>query len=247
MQGELGTSHAYEMGGDHRKPPRGRARPPRRATRAGRRTAAATRSPRSSRGDPWDAGADSPLNAIGVEAKVGERIVAVDGQPRGASRCRREALLVHQAGQKVQLDAGERRRGGERRRESSSRPLADDVPARYREWVEKNRAWVHERSDGRVGYFHVPDMQAAGFAEFHRYFGDECERDALIVDVRYNRGGHVSQLLLEKVARRRIALRPLALDERRHRIRKKRSPARSSRSPTSTPAPTATSSRTTSS
>jgi tricorn protease len=48
-------------------------------------------------------------------------------------------------------------------------------------------------------------MQAAGFAEFHRYFGNECERDALIVDVRYNRGGHVSQLLLEKVARRRIA------------------------------------------
>jgi tricorn protease len=83
--------------------------------------------------------------------------------------------------------------------------LADDRPAYYREWVEKNRAWVHERSAGRVGYFHVPDMQAAGFAEFHRYFGSECERDALIVDVRYNRGGHVSQLLLEKVARRRIA------------------------------------------
>ena len=47
-------------------------------------------------------------------------------------------------------------------------------------------------------------MMAAGFAEFHRYFGAECEREALIVDVRYNRGGHVSQLLLEKIARRRI-------------------------------------------
>ena len=46
---------------------------------------------------------------------------------------------------------------------------------------------------------------AAGFAEFHRYFATECDRDALIVDVRYNRGGHVSQLLLEKVARKRIA------------------------------------------
>ena len=47
-------------------------------------------------------------------------------------------------------------------------------------------------------------MQSAGFAEFHRYFSIECDRDALIVDVRYNRGGHVSQLLLEKVARKRI-------------------------------------------
>ena len=82
--------------------------------------------------------------------------------------------------------------------------LADEVPARYREWVERNRAWVHEHSGGRVGYFHLPDMMSAGFAEFHRYFGAECDRDALIVDVRYNRGGHVSQLLLEKVARKRI-------------------------------------------
>ena len=82
--------------------------------------------------------------------------------------------------------------------------LGDEVPARYREWVEHNRAWVHERSGGRVGYFHLPDMMSAGFAEFHRYFGAECDRDALIVDVRYNRGGHVSQLLLEKVARKRI-------------------------------------------
>jgi tricorn protease len=47
-------------------------------------------------------------------------------------------------------------------------------------------------------------MMSAGFAEFHRYFLAECDRDGLIIDVRYNRGGHVSQLLLEKVARRRI-------------------------------------------
>ena len=52
---------------------------------------------------------------------------------------------------------------------------------------------------------------SAGFAEFHRYFSAECDRDALIVDVRYNRGGHVSQLLLEKVARKRIGYDALAL------------------------------------
>jgi tricorn protease len=47
-------------------------------------------------------------------------------------------------------------------------------------------------------------MMSAGFAEFHRYFPAECDHDALVVDIRYNRGGHVSSLLLEKVARRRI-------------------------------------------
>ena len=86
------------------------------------------------------------------------------------------------------------------------------MPARYREWVERNREWVHAQSGGRVGYFHLPDMQSHGFAEFHRYFSTECDRDALIVDLRYNRGGHVSQLLLEKIARKRRGYALVALD-----------------------------------
>jgi tricorn protease len=202
MQGELGTSHAYEMGGDHRKPP------PVALGYLGceLRFDAADASweiVRIVRGDPWDAGADSPLNAVGVEARPGERIVAVGGQPVSAA-LPPQALLVHQAGAKVQLTLKSGAGADATLHDVTVTALADEVPARYREWVEKNRAWVHAQSGGRVGYFHIPDMMAAGFAEFHRYFGAECEREALIVDVRYNRGGHVSQLLLEKVARRRL-------------------------------------------
>jgi tricorn protease len=198
LQGELGTSHAYEMGGDHRKPPSvalGYLGADLRPTADNDFEIAHIVA-----GDPWDSGADSPLNAVGVEAKVGERIVAVNGQ-RVSPAQPPESLLVHQATAKVELTLADAK-GTERKVLITT--LADEVPARYREWVERNRTLVHERSNGRVGYFHLPDMMAAGFAEFHRYFGTECERDALIVDVRYNRGGHVSELLLEKVARRRI-------------------------------------------
>jgi tricorn protease len=75
---------------------------------------------------------------------------------------------------------------------------------RYRAWVEANRAFVHARTKGRVGYVHVPDMGPWGFAEFHRGYLSELDREGLIVDVRYNRGGHVSALLLEKLARKRV-------------------------------------------
>jgi tricorn protease len=201
MQGELGTSHAYEMGGDHRKPP---------AIALGYLGADTRFDPadesyeitRIVSGDAWDATADSPLNAVGVEAKVGERIVAVGGQ-RVSRDLPPQALLVHQAGSKVQLTLKSDASATATTREVVVTTLADEVPARYREWVEKNRAFVHAQSNGRVGYFHLPDMMAAGYAEFHRYFATECDRDALVVDVRYNRGGHVSQLLLEKVARKR--------------------------------------------
>jgi len=200
MQGELGTSHAYEMGGDHRKPP---------AVRLGHLGAelaldADGKSYEITRivaGDAWEAGADSPLNAVGVQAKVGERIVAVDGAPVSRT-VPPQARLVNQAGTTVRLTL--RSADGAATRDVLVRTLADDVPGLYREWVERNRAWVHEASQGRVGYLHLPDMQAAGFAEFHRYFAGECDREGLIVDVRYNRGGHVSELLLEKFARRRI-------------------------------------------
>jgi tricorn protease len=74
----------------------------------------------------------------------------------------------------------------------------------YRQWVKQNRDKVHQLTHGRVGYIHIPDMGGPGYAEFHRGFLTEYEREALIVDERYNRGGHISGLLLQKLARRRV-------------------------------------------
>jgi tricorn protease len=70
--------------------------------------------------------------------------------------------------------------------------------------VENNRSLVHERTGGKVGYVHIPDMGGWGYAEFHRLYLAECDRDGLIIDVRHNGGGHVSQLILEKLARKRV-------------------------------------------
>ncbi len=196
MFGELGTSHAYEIGGDHRTPPQYR-RGFLGADLAWNGDGYEIR--KLYRGDSWDRDADSPLAAPGLAIHEGDTIVAIGGRPLGQDVTPDE-LLVNTAGRDVLLTLG----NGKRRRRVVVRALRDERMLRYRAWVDANRALVHERTGGRVGYVHIPDMGPWGFAEFHRGYLSEFDREALIVDVRYNRGGHVSPLLLEKLARRRI-------------------------------------------
>jgi tricorn protease len=199
MQGELGTSHAYELGGDYREAPsypQGLLG----ADVAYDEDAGAYAIARVVRGTAGDPEADSPLNGPGVNARAGDRIRAINGCPVTREVIPQQ-LLVHQAGSEVALTL--ERPGGETRT-VTVRAAKSEYPARYREWVEANRRTVHEATGGRAGYVHVPDMGPRGYAEFHRSFLAEADRDALLVDVRFNRGGHVSQLLIEKLARKRV-------------------------------------------
>ncbi len=141
------------------------------------------------------------LNTLGANIQVGDLLLWVGGQRVGRQISPQE-LLVHKANSEVNLTfAG---RNSEEYRTITVKTLDGDSKLRYREWVERNRQIVREKTGDRVGYLHIPDMDPDGYAEFHRYYGVEVEQEALIVDVRYNGGGHVSQLLLEKLARKRI-------------------------------------------
>jgi tricorn protease len=223
MQGELGTSHCYEMAGDYRPGPTwmhgflG-------ADLEWDRRRNVWKIGRIPRGDSWDPKAGSPLAAPGLNIQEGDEILAVAGLPVNAENSPFERL-AHQAGKEVQLvvriaDAGPRPATRQKRRAAQApagpgrtpgevrtvvvKTLSTELGLRYRDWVEANRAWVHETSGGRVGYVHVPDMGPRGYAEFHRYFRAEVNRSGLLIDVRYNGGGHVSQLILEKLLRKRI-------------------------------------------
>lgn len=200
VQAELGTSHAYEYGGDYRKQP---------AYQQGFLGADFSYDKKSGgyridhvvHGDTWSDSAGSPLGRLGANVKEGDILLAVNGRRLGAD-CTPQELLVNLARTDVSLTIAEAKK--KQPRTVVVRTLAGETAARYREWVEYNRARTLELSGGRVGYVHVPNMGPLGFAEFHRYYMTEIDREALLVDVRFNGGGHVSQLLLEKLARKRI-------------------------------------------
>ncbi|TXS55098.1 S41 family peptidase [Streptomyces sp. t39] len=197
VQGELGTSHAYVM-------PRGG-----RGRRSGRQGLLGADVSRAEDGS-WridrilpsetsDPHAHSPLAAPGVALRAGDTLLAVDGRPVDPVRGP-WPLLVGAAGNPVELTVSPA--GGGDPRHAVVVPLDDEEPLRYHAWVADRRAYVHERSGGRLGYLHVPDMQAPGWAQIHRDLRVEVAREGLVVDVRENRGGHTSQLVVEKLARR---------------------------------------------
>ncbi|MFI9149594.1 S41 family peptidase [Streptomyces sp. NPDC053367] len=196
VHGELGTSHAYVMSGG------GYGHGDRQGLLGAdisRHEDGTWRVDRILPAETSDPEARSPLAAPGVAVRPGDAIVAVAGRPvdpvTGPA-----PLLVGTAGHPVELTVSPS--GGGEPRHAVVVPLADEEPLRYHAWVADRRAYVHRVSGGRLGYLHVPDMQAPGWAQIHRDLRVEVAREGLVVDVRENRGGHTSQLVVEKLARR---------------------------------------------
>jgi tricorn protease len=194
MIGELGSSHAYERF-EFPPPPKGRGAAFLGAdlARDGDGRWVITRVLPSESSVP---AARSPLRAAGANVQDGDVLLEVNGREVGAAGP--GPLLAGLAGKPVELTIA---------REGKPRivvaiPTADETPIRYQEWVSDRRATVHDAGDGRIGYVHVPDMTSTGWAEFNRDLRREIARDALVVDTRDNGGGHVSELVIERLARR---------------------------------------------
>jgi tricorn protease len=84
-------------------------------------------------------------------------------------------------------------------------PISAETDLRYLAYVERNRDRVNRLSDGRAGYIHIPDMGADGIREFIKWFYPQIRKEGLVVDVRYNGGGNVSQMLIERLRRELLA------------------------------------------
>ncbi|MFD1214754.1 S41 family peptidase, partial [Arthrobacter sp. GCM10027362] len=199
VHGELGTSHAYVVPSADVEPGAGRQ------GLLGadlRRTAEGWAVQYILPGESSDPLARSPLAAPGAAVRSGDIIAAVDGLPVAPVAGPRPQE-VGAAGRTVELtivngpgaDEGLQRR-------IAVVPVADEERLRYQNWVAANRRAVRAASEGRFGYLHIPDMVARGWSQLHRDLDVETTKDALIVDVRRNRGGHTSQLVAELIGRK---------------------------------------------
>ncbi|MEU6810898.1 S41 family peptidase [Streptomyces sp. NPDC046831] len=148
-------------------------------------------------GDSSDSKARSPLAGTGI--REGAVLTHVDGRPVDPVTGP-YPLLAGSGGTTVELTFSPAGGAGPPRRVAVV-PLTDERPLRYQYWVAKRREVVRELGGGRCGYLHIPDMGGSGWAQFNRDLRMEVSRPALIVDVRGNAGGHISELVVEKLSR----------------------------------------------
>jgi tricorn protease len=142
----------------------------------------------------------SPLTVPGVDIAEGEYILAVNRRPIDAGRPF-HALLENLAGKKVILTVNSEPKM-EGAREVAITPMRSDGDLRYADWVRVNREYVLEKTDGKIGYIHLPNMLNEGLIEFNTWFYPQLDKEGMVVDVRWNGGGSYSQVMLERFRRK---------------------------------------------
>ncbi len=143
----------------------------------------------------WTPELRAPLAEPGSEAKAGEYLLAVDGRdlvPPDNLYARFEAT----AGKIVEITVGPNA-DGTGSRTLKVVPIADEGALRNRDWVEGNIRKVHEATNGRVAYVYVPNTTTLGHVYFKRYFFPQADKEAIIVDERFNGGGSVADYYLD--------------------------------------------------
>jgi tricorn protease len=198
MIAELSASHTYIAGGDWQEPER-----PRSALLGARfeLDAGAGRYKISHvfAGDNAEDAYRSPLTEIGVGVEAGDYVLRINGaELTGDDNPYR--LLRHAGGGPVELVLG-KTPDPEKARTVLVDPIRDEDNLIYLEWIDHNRRWVDEHSGGRIGYLHLPNMGGAGISEWIKWYYGQVRKEGMIVDVRSNGGGNVSQMIIDRLVR----------------------------------------------
>ncbi len=195
MISELNVGHAYIVGGDFEIPSRPRVALPG-ATFELDEAAGKYRIAKIYPGENQESKYRSPLTEVGVDIRAGDYILAIDGEELSGDD-NPYRLLQHKT-QPVTLTVNSSSSESGSRQVQYS-PIFSESSLRYKEWTDGCRKLVEEKTDGRVGYIHIPNMGASGIYEFIKWYYPQIRKEGLVVDDRGNGGGNVSQWIIERL------------------------------------------------
>jgi tricorn protease len=198
MVGELGTGHSYVQGGDMGPGPRpipvGALGADYEAERG------YIKFKRILKGENFEEARRGPLGEPGIDVKEGEYLLEIDGKTVN-DRVHPNSLLQNKVGRYVTLtiNSTPSLTGA---RKVRVRPIATESNLRYVTFVEENRKAVEKASGGRIGYMHIPNTAFEGAVEMIRGYYSQTDKDAVIVDERWNGGGYIQPWFVDTLARK---------------------------------------------
>jgi tricorn protease len=153
-------------------------------------------------GGKWDSEERSPLMVSGVKAREGDYVLAVNGIPLDTGK-EPWASFQGLSDRTVELSVNDRPTA-EGSWKVIVKTMDDETRLRNLEWMEQNRKYVDEKSGGRVGYIYMPNTSGQGQEQLVRQLYAQMDRDAILIDERFNSGGQLSDRFLELLMRPRI-------------------------------------------
>jgi tricorn protease len=211
MLGELGNSHTYVGDGDDGGATKSVRTPTLGADFALNAASGRYRFATIFPGDNTRDYYRSPLTEPGLNVKEGDFLLAINGVELKAPQTPYELLVGINPPEIVTLTVAKSPDG--ERHDVLVKPLKSDLALREKAWVDHNRETVNRLSDGRIAYIYLSDMYPLGLQQFIRQYYGQLDKQALIIDDRWNFGGFSEQMMLERL--RRIQNR---LDVNRERV-----------------------------
>jgi tricorn protease len=150
-------------------------------------------------GENWNPQLRAPLTQPGVNVRAGEYLLAVRGRELHATDNIYQ-VFEGTAGKAVALRVGPNPDGAGSR-EVTVVPVASEQALRRLAWIEDNRRKVDQLSGGRVAYVYLPNTAGAGFTNFNRYFYSQADKQAVVIDERFNSGGDIADYIIDALRR----------------------------------------------
>jgi tricorn protease len=152
------------------------------------------------RGWSYDEERRGPLSDHSLGIKEGDYLLEIDGDKLDANTTPAQ-LMLNKVGRTVALLVNDKPNevGA---RIVRVKPIASEIAVRYTEWLEENTKRVAKLSNGRIGYMHIRNTAVEGMIDFTRGYWAQTDKDALLVDERWNGGGYIQPWFVDTLARK---------------------------------------------
>jgi tricorn protease len=154
-------------------------------------------------GENWNDARRSPLTEQGVDVKEGDYLIGINGEEIKTGE-NPYNYLENLADELIEITVSANAHGSNPRT-LLIKPIKSELEIMYLTWVNERRQMVEELSDGRIGYIHVPNTSYEGNRELFRGMYAYHDKDALIIDDRYNGGGFIPDVMTDLLDRKTLS------------------------------------------